>query len=326
MTGRKMTDSIEQNEASKINPLRSPFRKALRSALKRVRKKIDKLEHEIAECAKAEEYLQLGEIIKANLHLVKRGMTEVALPDMYNPGSERVVQLEEHLKPLDNAKKYFKRQRKLQKGREIVIEQLGLAEGNLKLIEKLSTDYQQWEEEVAEIEDAPSDELVERAGKLKIHVPGLEKPRVYGKKQEVLPKGVRRFISKDKMTIYVGKNAKDNDYLSTRIANGNDWWFHVAAVQGSHVVVKSGGKLKGSEPLPPETFLDAAHLALYYSKSRKATKADIHYCQAKNVRKMKKAPAGQVSISNAKNFYLRVEEGRIKRILDAQNDQEDTSA
>lgn len=318
MIGRMMSE-IEQvlQEAKKLHHMRAPLRKAIRSAIKRADKKLLKLQDEVAECAKAEEYLQCGEIIKANLKLVTRGASEAVLPDMYNPGQERCIQLEEHLKPLDNAKKYFKRQRKLQKGEEILRGQIEICKEHIANLDELSTAYQQWEEEVAGAEDAPDEEIVTRATKLKIHVPGLEPPRTYGKKKEELPKGVRRFISKDKMTIYVGKNARDNDYLSTRIANGNDWWFHVSAVQGSHVVVRTAGKINGNEPLPQETFLDAAHLALYFSKSRKATTADIHYCQAKNVRKSKKSPAGQVNINNGKNFYLRVEEARLKRLLNA---------
>lgn len=297
-----------------LNPLRASFRKAIRTALKRAEKKSQKLSLEIEDCAKAQYYLECGEIIKANLTLVKRGEKSATLPDMYNPGSQRQIKLDEHLKPLENAKKYFKKQRKLQKGEEIIRQQLSACNDQITSLQKLQQEYLEWEES-AEIDLPPEPEFVQRAAKMHIVISGLEPPRTPQQIKNAPPKGVREFTSHDGIKIFVGKNARDNDYLSMRIAKGNDWWFHIANAQGSHVVARSTLINKGSQPLSQETLLDAAHLAVYFSKARKATRADVHYCQAKNLRKSRKAPPGQVTISNASNLNVRIEEHRLERLL-----------
>ncbi len=304
---------MSESEEVKPNAIRSPLRKAIRTALKRGTKKCEKLEQELQECAKADYYLECGEIIKANLQSVKRGTDKVELPDMYYPGESRVIELDPYLKPLDNAKKYFKRQRKLNKGKEKIEKQLSLTVQLNQEIEELLNEYLAWEEEVA-ADVSPVELFAEKAGELKIHVAGLEEKKPVVSKRKADPEGVRIFESYDGMKVYVGKSARDNDNLSIRMARGNDWWFHVAGVQGSHVVVRLESKQQGLA-LPQETLLDAATLAVYYSKARKATRADVHYTQAKNIRKAKKAPAGQVIVNNGKTLNVRIEEERLDRLL-----------
>ncbi len=295
------------------NQLRTPLRKAIRTALKRSEKKYDKLKSELLECEKANYFLECGEIIKANLDMVKRGMTLVELPDMYNLPNLRVIELEQHLKPLDNAKKYFKKQRKLHKGQGIIEKQLASTREKIELISDLLEGYVAWEEGVS-ADTPPEEEFVLRADELKIHVAGLKPKKPAVSKRKAEPNGVRVFESYDGIVIYVGKNARDNDNLSIRVARGNDWWFHVAGVQGSHVLVRLESKQQGLA-LPQETLLDAATLAVYFSKARKATRADVHYTQAKNIRKAKKAPPGQVVVNNGKTLNVVVEQERLDRLL-----------
>ncbi len=304
---------MSESDETKLHGIRSPFRKAIRTALKRGVKKYEKLQQELEECAKADYYLECGEIIKANLQSVKRGMDRIELPDMYHPGENRIIELDSHMKPLDNAKSYFKKQRKMNKGKEKIEKQLESTEQVNTDIEALLNEYLAWEEEV-EPDVSPVEMFAARAGELKIHVEGMEEKTPAISKRKADPEGVRVFESYDGMKVYVGKSARDNDNLSIRMARGNDWWFHVAGVQGSHVVVRLESKQQGLA-LPQETLLDAATLAVYYSKARKATKADVHYTQAKNIRKAKKAPAGQVIVNNGKTLNVRIEEERLDRLL-----------
>ena len=91
------------------------------------------------------------------------------------------------------------------------------------------------------------------------------------------------YISSDGFHIYVGKNNYQNDELTFKFANGNDWWFHAKKIAGSHVIVKTEG-----QELPDRTFEEAARLAAYYSKGREQDKVEIDYVQKKHVKK----PAG----------------------------------
>ncbi len=300
------------------------LRKAIRSALKRAQRKAQKLETELAACAEAEMHRQAGELIKANLAAVERGMDSVTLSDLFHPGGERVIALDPCLKPMDNARRYFKRYRKLTRGEERIRKQLTRCGENLTALEDLQQRLAAWEEETEPDVSLPP-ELAEEAERLGLHLPGLD-AQPEPKAAKAPPRGVRVFTSRDGMTIYVGKGARENDELTLRIARGNEWWFHVQQYHGSHVVVrgryqpggdeKAPGKRGAKEnPMPQETLLDAAHLAVHFSKARGATRAEVTYTQAKNVRKRRKSPPGQVIAQNARTLSLRVEETRLARLL-----------
>ena len=88
------------------------------------------------------------------------------------------------------------------------------------------------------------------------------------------------YISSDGYHIYVGKNNYQNEELTFRFANGNDWWFHAKGIPGSHVVVRTEGK-----ELPDRVFEEAGSLAAWYSKGRSNEKVEIDYIQRKHVKK-----------------------------------------
>ncbi len=100
--------------------------------------------------------------------------------------------------------------------------------------------------------------------------------------------------------IYVGKNNFQNDELTFKFANGNDWWFHAKGQPGSHVIIKGDGS-----ELPDTTFEEAGRLAAYYSKGRSAPKVEIDYTQRKNLKKPKGAKPGFVIYPT--NYSLLIE-------------------
>ena len=97
------------------------------------------------------------------------------------------------------------------------------------------------------------------------------------------------YVTEDGYDIYVGKNNFQNDELTFKFANGNDWWFHAKKMPGSHVIVRTGGK-----ELPDRTFEEAASLAAYYSKGRDQDKVEIDYVIKKEVKKPASAKPGFV--------------------------------
>ena len=109
-----------------------------------------------------------------------------------------------------------------------------------------------------------------------------------GKKEKVTSKPFH-YISSDGFDMYVGKNNFQNDELTFKFANGNDWWFHAKKMPGSHVIVRTGGK-----ELPDRTFEEAASLAAYYSKGRDQDKVEIDYVIKKEVKKPASAKPGFV--------------------------------
>lgn len=108
----------------------------------------------------------------------------------------------------------------------------------------------------------------------------------------------RRFRSPDGMIVLVGRDARANDVLTTRIASQRDFWLHVAGTSGSHVVVRNP---EGLEALPRDTLRFAAALAAKHSKARNAGRVDVHVALAKDVRKERGSPAGQVVLRRYKS-------------------------
>ncbi|MCA8952251.1 MAG: DUF814 domain-containing protein [Planctomycetes bacterium] len=134
--------------------------------------------------------------------------------------------------------------------------------------------------------------------------------------QRAAPAGenFRRFVSAEGYQILVGRNNQQNDRLTLRVANGNDVWLHVGGGRpGSHVVVR----LPKQKTASLETLLDAATLAVHFSKARGERRIDVIYCLKKFVRKPKGLPAGAVVPSQTKTISVTLDEGRLRRLLDS---------
>jgi predicted ribosome quality control (RQC) complex YloA/Tae2 family protein len=95
------------------------------------------------------------------------------------------------------------------------------------------------------------------------------------------------------MTVLVGRTAADNDTLSIRLASPRDFWFHVAAGSGSHVVVRNP---EGLERLPRDTARFAAGLAAGYSKARAGGQVAVHATTCREIRKPHGFPPGKVTL------------------------------
>ena len=104
-----------------------------------------------------------------------------------------------------------------------------------------------------------------------------------------------RKFERDGWQILVGKGAQDNDVLTFEVAKHDDLWMHVSGWSGSHVVVRV--RDDAGEP-PREVVEYAARLAAWFSKARGAKgKVEVHVCRAGDVRKERRAPAGQVQLT-----------------------------
>ena len=113
-------------------------------------------------------------------------------------------------------------------------------------------------------------------------------------------KGARKFVSSDGFEILVGKKAKDNDFLTFRVARSLDTWMHAADYPGSHVVIRNANR----KEIPNQTLLEAAQLAAFYSSGRKQPKAAVNYTQKKFVNKPRRAAPGMVSLASFKTILV----------------------
>jgi predicted ribosome quality control (RQC) complex YloA/Tae2 family protein len=112
--------------------------------------------------------------------------------------------------------------------------------------------------------------------------------------------------------LIVGRDAKENDELLRRHVKGNDLWLHVRDFAGSYVFIKQ----RSGKTVPLPVLLDAANLALFYSKGRNAGKGELFYTQVKHLRRAKNGPKGLVLPTQEKNLSVTLDNRRLKELED----------
>ncbi|MFU8793274.1 MAG: Rqc2 family fibronectin-binding protein [Acholeplasmataceae bacterium] len=110
------------------------------------------------------------------------------------------------------------------------------------------------------------------------------------------------------ITYYVGKNSKQNQYITQTLGQKDDFWFHVKDAPGSHVLVKA-------KALDESIIRTAALLAAYFSKLRQSSSIPVDYTQVKHLKKIPKHPTYQVLIQSYKTIFIDIDIEKINRLL-----------
>ena len=292
--------AIEQAYSHQDNTVRTEnLRRGMLTALgkneKRTKRRLAKIEQDFEATARSDEFSHVGELLKANLHALRKGDATAEVID-YATGRPVQIELDPKLSPKENMQRYFKRARKLSDGRSIISERLGQARREADRLAQLHR----------QIESAGTfDELAA----LRNFLPTASR-QVSPRRREEMRAQPRQFTSADGLTILVGRNPRQNDDLTMHAA-GNDLWVHVQHYPGSHVIVK----MPKDKPLLKETLLDAAHLAMHFSKLKDSDKAPIDYTLRKYVRKPRGASPGYVTYSQQKTIMLVPDRRRLNRLL-----------
>jgi predicted ribosome quality control (RQC) complex YloA/Tae2 family protein len=302
---RKVAEILGGQEAEKEEQSRrGQLAKAGRKGLKRLVSRLKKLENEVLESDRADDYQRQGELIKIYANRIPKGAKSFkALDEFESPAVEREITLDPKKDALDQAAALFKRAKKLRRGRIAVETRLGQSEADVE-------EVREHMERLALLEEDDEKELARIEQKLKTLGCGLPKASIQ-KPRTQENQGPRQFSSSDGLTILVGRSNSENDELSLRIARGNDLFFHVRGSPGSHVVVRK----PRDKSVPLATLLDAATLAIHYSKMRGRSQAEVSYTPCKYVSKPKGAKAGLVRISNERTLRPGGDPERLKRLL-----------
>ncbi|MFR3071479.1 MAG: NFACT RNA binding domain-containing protein, partial [Paeniclostridium sp.] len=117
------------------------------------------------------------------------------------------------------------------------------------------------------------------------------------------------FLSSDGFTILVGKNNKQNDFLTLKIANNDDLWMHTKNIPGSHVIIKTEGK-----EIPESTIFEGAMLAAFFSKSKISSQVPVDYTLKKNVKKPNGSKPGMVIYETNSTIYVTPSEELVVKL------------
>ncbi|MEE9392888.1 MAG: NFACT RNA binding domain-containing protein [Planctomycetota bacterium] len=283
---------------------RASITRALTKALKRQVKRVSKIEQDWRRSEGGEELRQHGELLKGAMHEITRGMESIRVRDWSAPEGSEVwvdIALDSKLSAQENIANIFARAKKKIRGQEVVSERLEEQRARLAALNDLEI----------KLGSAERDDLPEFLKALRVLDVKVEAPAQAGKKKKPVVqarKPYKTYQSKDGLDIWVGRGARDNDELTFRCARGNEWWLHAQDYAGSHVVVKTEGEL------PEQSLLDAATLAVLYSKAGKAGRQAVSYTRRKNVQKFRGAAPGKVILQSHRTLMVRLEPDRISRL------------
>ena len=270
-----------RDRADRVKQKSAALHRVLKNNIERCERKLALQQEALLGSERMEEYRVKGELLTASLHLAKKGMKSVTIPNYYEEGTPDLeVQLDEKLSPGQNAQRYFKLYQKARSAKRLAAEQVKKTTEELDYLEGQMLNLSACEEE-SELAELRED--LEKYGYVR-----KNHNRRQMKKLE--PSKPMRFDSPAGIPILVGKNNLQNDKL-TFTAEPNEWWLHAKDMPGSHVIV-------ASENPDEETLHMAARLAARYSKGASAGKVPVDMTRRRYVKKPSGAKPGFVVYTN----------------------------
>ena len=279
------------------------LRKNISNKLDRLYKKLQKQNEELLEAQNASHFKLQGELITSYIYMIQKGMEEVSLQNFYDEnGGEVTVKLNKNLTPSENAQKYFKKYSKLKNASIMLSDQIKTTKAEADYLENVLYSIENCQN-ISEIEEIRNELIAEGLVKDRVKKKKASKPSA-SKESEPL-----HFFSSDGFEILVGKNNKQNDRLTLKIASPSDVWLHTKNIPGSHVIIKTDGG-EASE----QAVIEAATLAAYFSKAKMSAKVPVDYTERKNVKKPSGSKPGMVIYETNKTVYVTPSEEEFTKI------------
>ena len=286
---------FERETSETFKNSRNSILKLILDILKKYHNRLISINSKLEECEDMDKYKIYGELITANLYrLSDKHLEEVELENYYDNNKLIKIPLDIKYSTNVNAKRYFKKYTKLKNAYQIVTQQKKETEAELNYIESIVYELENCTtlEEVQDIFEEISENVVFK-GKLKNKE---KKKKISKKKKHQQYSPILYEIDGNK--IYVGRNNKENDWLTTTFAVQKDIWFHTKDIQGSHVILKT-------DKLPDEDLLvKCAQIAAKHSKANMSSNVPVDYCQVQFVKKLNGAKPGMVIFTNNKTINV----------------------
>lgn len=274
---------------NRIRQKSSDLIRSVSAQLDKLRLKEQRLREDLLKAENSEQFRLFGELLTANLHAVKPGEKAVSLTNYYD-GSQVEIPLDSRFGAPKNAQIYFK---KYGKAKTAVKEKQLQLNANSEEIEYLESvlSYLENAEDLSET-DALRKELEDTGYIRKRKVPG-------GFKEKKFKAEPHKYVLKDGSVILVGRNNRENDFLTFKTASSKDIWLHTKDIPGSHVILQSAS----AEP-DEHAIYAAASAAAYYSKAKTSENVPVDYVRVKYVKKPAGAKPGMVIFTNNKTVWV----------------------
>jgi len=289
----------EKEKAERIKQRGNDILRLLTNIESRLLKKLELQKSDLAECATKETQKLYGDLITANIYRLKRGMESVSLENYYSESLESVdIALDSRLTPAQNAQKYYKKYAKMKAAEKEIAHQMAIARSELEYIYTVFDAAARAENE-SDLNEIRR-ELYESgyASRMKDYTRSIN-----DKKKAVKP---MTLYTDNGFRLLIGKNNSQNDYITTKLAEKWDIWFHVKGAPGSHCLLVTDGV--SLDDIPDIDITRAAECAAYYSSLKGSVNVGVDYLIAKNLRKPSGSKPGFVTYSTNWTAYVTPDE------------------
>ena len=254
-------------------------RKTVQNLCTRLTRKLAIQEKELEATYDRERLRQLGDIVTANIHRIVKGQTTISCEDFYDEEMKVIdIPISPILSPQQNAAKFYKDYAKLKNAEKELTHQIELGENELHYLKSV----------LEELSRAQTDAELEEI-KRELQEGGYLRADSGRKKVKAAKLQPMRFESTDGYPIYVGRNNRQNDELTFKLARKDDIWCHASKVHCSHVIISCGGTTP-----PDDTITQAAQLAAYYSETSGGQNIPVDVTPVKQVKKIPNGKPGMV--------------------------------
>lgn len=281
----------ESNKSNdRLRQIKNNLLRKINSQIKLVNKKIDILNKNLSKEKNMDSIRMKGDLLAANVNKLNKGDKEIILKDFYNNNKDMKISLDSRKNPWENVDSYYKRYKKIKNSIDFAKDDLPKQKDLLEYLNQVS-DFVERSESISDLDEI-KEELIENK---------IIKNTSRNKKKTKTKSKPMQFKTVDNSNIYVGKNSRQNDYITLKLANKNDYFFHVRNAPGSHVILKTN-------LLNENDIKIASYLAASNSSQAKSNKVDVDYTEKKNVNKAKGAKLGMVYYENFKTVTVNMDE------------------
>src|SRR5690625_3676348 len=268
-TTNEMLDHFYSGKAERdrVKQQSRDLHRLIKNELDKNIRKLNIHEKTIKRSKRADEYQRQGELLTAHLHLVKQGDPSVTVIDYYDPEQREItISLQPDQSPSENAQRLFTRYRKLSKSKQVVQQEIFKTKREINYLEQL----------LQQLENARESDIEEIREELRDE--GYLKKQRRQRRQRSKKPLPEKYTSTEGIPIYVGKNNRQNEYVTQRLAHRLDIWLHTKDIPGSHVVIRSHDPSE-------QTLLEAAHFAAYFSRAQHSSSVPVDDTQIRHVKK-----------------------------------------
>lgn len=268
------------------------LKRAVKKHIDKINRKISNQSNELNLALNRDKYKVYADLISSNFHRIEKGSDHVTVENFYNEMEEIVIPLDSKLDGPGNASKYYKKYSKLKNAAVYLEEQINIGKSEVEYLESilLNIDFAETPDEIDDLY-----EELEKEGYLKKRSKNNKKKRKDSQENYI------KIKTEDGFDIYIGRNNRQNDYLTLKKAKKNDLWFHVKDAPGSHVILKNDNR-----DFSNSAMMTAAKLAAKYSSLSKSQNIPVDYTFKMNVKRHPAKKPGLVSYTNYKTINVSI--------------------